>query len=266
MKSLVRNELSLRQLTAGNAEPILVADFQAFSTAPRLSQLLSERAEDHPVYQIDPVGILSGDMLYLSLSGLAAASADEFLSSGPADGPVFVVGHCSAAAVAMHVAKALERSRQVTVILLQPAWPGKERVRARFAEFAVKLEGADHSCPDLDGDPWESVARMEQALREYLAAMAASRGLDGSANSFSALLTWYRAWLAFLLACGNDRPAARATAAAAVKVLVGAAAEVAVPGLSPDAYQVVRVPVLGEEEDVATPELAETVLEQLVSC
>src|SRR5580698_2283350 len=45
----------LRQLVAGADQPILVADFQAFSSAPRLSDLVSDRAEGRPVYQVDPL-------------------------------------------------------------------------------------------------------------------------------------------------------------------------------------------------------------------
>src|SRR5437870_4457200 len=60
-------DLIVRQLAAGAAKPILVADFQAFSSAPRLSDLVSDRAGGRPVYQIDPLEALSRDRPYISL-------------------------------------------------------------------------------------------------------------------------------------------------------------------------------------------------------
>src|ERR1700732_3075156 len=114
MASAVSKQSILRQLTGGDAEPVLVAEFRAWTTAPRLSRLLSGRAEGHPIYQIDPVGVLSGERLYRPLPDLAAASAEEFLASGPPGGRVFIAGHCSASALSLHVARLLEQSREVT--------------------------------------------------------------------------------------------------------------------------------------------------------
>jgi len=256
-------ELILQQLAAGDAEPVLVADFPAFSVTPRLSELLGARAEGRPVYQIDPLGALSQDRLYLPLSELAAAYADAFLSCAPADGRVFVVGHCSAAALSLHIAKLLASAREVTAILLRPTWPGEENIRTLFAEFQANLGAANRPCPDLDRDPCRAVARMAQILRDEMIAVAVSRGLGESTDAFSDLLAWYRAWLAFLLACRNDSPISWVTEAAAVKVLTDAPAGVAVPGLSPDAYHISRLPILDQE--AATPELAEFVLAQIAS-
>src|SRR5260370_28018277 len=128
MASTVSTENILQQLTGGDAEPVLVAAFQALTTAPRLSRLLSSRAEGHPVYQIDPVGVLSGDQLYVPLQDLAAACVEEFLASGPPDGRVFIAGYCSASALSLHVARLLEEFRDVTGILGTPAWPDEQHV------------------------------------------------------------------------------------------------------------------------------------------
>jgi hypothetical protein len=63
----------LRRLNPGDANPILVADFQAMSMAPRLSETLSERIHGQAVFQIDPIGVLSEERLYVPLPELAAA-------------------------------------------------------------------------------------------------------------------------------------------------------------------------------------------------
>jgi hypothetical protein len=264
MTSIAGNELMLQRLTAGEAEPVLVVDFQAFSAAPRLSQLLSDLTKGRPVYQVDPVGVLSGDQRYASLPDLAAACVGAFLDSGPADGRVFVVGHCSAAALSLHIARMLEGRREIAVILVHPTWPDEKYVRIRFADFQASLQAESRPCPDLDGDSCRSVAQMEQILRDGLAARAVSLGLDGSTEAFSDLLGRYRGWLAFLLACRNDLPGACATRAATVKVLTDAPAGIDIPWLSPDAYQISRVPTVDLANPI-TPELASLVLAQIVN-
>ncbi|HLJ99156.1 MAG TPA: hypothetical protein VKU39_04520 [Streptosporangiaceae bacterium] len=262
MTSAVSNQTILRQLTEGDAEPVLVAEFRAWTTAPRLSRLLGGQAGGHPIYQVDPVGVLSGDRRYLPVRDLAAAAVGEFLASGPAGGHVFIVGHCSASALSLHVARLLEASRDVTAILLGPVWPDEEHVRSRFAEALSNFRVPDRPCPALDGDPDTAVARMEQVLKEELDALAASRGVNGAAKAFGELLAWHRGWLAFLLACHNDPPIAWENAATEVIALSRSTADVNVPGLSQDAYQRYQAPVLSEEDPI-TPELAACVLAQL---
>jgi Alpha/beta hydrolase family len=258
MASTASVQTILKQLTKGDAEPVLVADFQAWTTAPRLSRLLSRRAEGHPVYQIDPVGVLSGDRPYLSLRDLAAVCVEEFLATDPASGRVFIVGHCSASALSLHVATLLRDSRDVNVILLGPAWPDEAHVRRRFAETLSNLRAAGRPCPELDGDPLCVVTRMENVLRAQIDALADSRGLDSAADAFAELLGWYRSWLAFLLACTNDPLQTWEIARTELIVLAGPAARPTVPGLSEGAYQVDVVPDLGDDDPI-TPELAEAV-------
>jgi hypothetical protein len=260
--TVIQNELILKQLTAGEEEPVLVADFQAFSTAPRLSRMLSGRVGGRPVYQVDPVTVLAQDQLYLPLSALAAACVDAFTSGTPPGGRVFVVGHCSAAALALHIARLLEGSREVTVLLVLPTWPDDDHVRTRFTEFLANIGAATNSCPDLDSDASGCVAAMETILRAELAAVAAGRGLGTAADAFADLLAWYRAWLSFLLACRNDLPLARATTTAAVRVLSDAVIPAGIPGLRETAYQVRRLPFAGQASRVTT-QLAEFVAAQL---
>jgi hypothetical protein len=236
------DELILLRLSTGEASPILVADFQAMTMAPRLSEMLSESVQGQSVFQIDPVRVLSGNRLYVPLPELAAACADAFLSSGADDGRVFVVGHCSAAPLALRVAGLLASTRSVTAVLLNPSWPDDEHVATKFAEFLTKFGPAVRPCPDLDADACLVVSAMEQVFREEMMALAASRGLAGLAGAFSDLLVWYRAWLAFLLAGRNDASIDRAAGRATVTVLSDSPSTVAVPGLSKEAYRVYELP------------------------
>lgn len=242
----------------------MVADFPPFSAAPRFSELLSARSDGHAVYQVDPLAALSQDRPYVSLPELAAGYAEAFASARPPAGRVFVVGHCSAAALSLRITKLLAASRQVTAILLQPTWPDDRHVMNVFAEFQANVGSAIQPCPGLDGDPGIVVARMEQLLRDEMAAMAARQGLDSLNAVFADLLLRYRAWLAFVLACRNAPPVAPSPGAVAVKLLTGLSTAVAVPGFGPDCYQVHRVPILNQEVK-ATAEVTELLLAQITA-
>jgi hypothetical protein len=263
-------ELILRRLSTGEAGPILVADFQAMSMAPRLSEMLSEFAPDQSVFQIDPVRVLSGKRLYVPLPELAAACAGDFLgphagdslSPGPEDDHVCLVGHCSAAPLALRVAGLLAATRPVTAVLLNPTWPDDDHVAAKFAEFLTRFGTASRPCPDLDANPDRVVSAMAQLLHDEMMALAASRGVTGSAGAFSDLLVWYRAWLAFLLAGRNDSPIEAAAGRAAVTVLSDSPSAVTVPGLSQDAYRLFELPP--QPVGTVTRELAEVVAAHVV--
>jgi hypothetical protein len=255
-------DMILQRLAAGAASPVLVADFQAFSSAPRLSHLVSDRTEGRPVYQVDPLQALSQDRPYISLADLAAETADSFARSQPVDGPAFVIGYCSAAALAVHIATLLARSREAHAVLLRPSWPGSEMIEGNFATLAATVGARELPCPDLDRDPDLCVRSMEELLRGGLAALAVSQGLDASADTFGELLLTYRSWLAFLLACRNDSLAGWAGATTAVTVLTEDPDTVTVPGLSPGQFKVCPLPVLDGDNPV-TPEVAELLVAQI---
>jgi hypothetical protein len=257
-------DMILRRLTAGAARPVLVVDFQAFSSAPRLSHLISGRAEGRPVYQVDPLDALSQDRPYITLADLAAEAADSFARSQPADDPVVVIGYCSAAALSMHIATLLAHSREATAVLLRPSWPTTEGVQETFATLAANLGARQLSCPDLDGDPDRCVRHMEELLRVELAALATSQGLDGSADTFGELLLTYRSWLAFLLACRNDSLTRWADGPTAVTVLTEAPDSATVPGLPPGRFEVCPLPVVDEDNPI-TPEVVELLVARILS-
>jgi hypothetical protein len=259
-----QSDTILRQLVAGTAQPILVADFQAFSSAPRLSHLVSDRAKGRPVYQVDPLEALSQDRPYISIADQAAEAVGSFTRSQPADGPAFVIGYCSAAALAVHIATLLARSREATAVLLRPSWPSTETIEETFATLAANLGARQLPCPELDGDPDRCVRRMDELLRAELEVLAASQGLDGSAGTFGELLLTYRSWLAFLLACRNDSPAGRAGGPTAVTVLTEAPDSATVPGLSAGQFEVCPL-LVADEDNPVTPEVADLLVAQLTA-
>jgi hypothetical protein len=265
----------VRRLVAGAANPVLVADFQAFSSAPRLSHLISGRTEGRPIYQVDPLDALSQDRPYISVADLAAEAAEAFARSQPADGPVCVIGYCSAAALSTRIATLLGRSREATAVLLRPSWPDTAAIEATFATLAANLGARHLQCPDLDDDPDHCVRRMEELLRAELVTLATSQGLDGSADTFGELLLTYRSWLAFLLACRNDSLASGNTtvgntpvantpvANTRVTALTEAPDGFTVPGLSPGEFKVSQLPVADGDNPV-TPEVVELLLAQIM--
>ena len=261
MQAVVGTRPLCSRLRSGDGPAVLVADFQPLTAAPRLSRLISDAAAGHPVHQVDPRGALSGDRLYAGLPELADEAAAAFRSGTAADRRVFVVGHCSAAALALRIADRLAGERDVTAVLVQPTWPGTAHVTERLAEFQGKLGLGARPSPDLDGDPWSCVAAMEQLMSEGLAGLATRLGLGTAPLAFSELLVSYRTWLAFLLACRNDRPVAVPSDSVAISVLTDEP-EFVVPGAVPGRCRITPPP-FGEGPDAVTPELAEHVLDQI---
>lgn len=257
----------VRRLSAGDGPAVLVADFQALSAAPRLSQLMTDVATGQRIHQVDPRGALSGDRLYAAVPELADETvalfgADESGTSA-ADQRVFVVGHCSSTGLAVRVANSLAGTADVTAVLVEPTWPDTAHVAACFAEFQGKLGGGDRACPDLDVDPWSCVAGMDQLMTEDLAAMATRLGLKTAPPAFTELRVSYRTWLAFLLACRNDQPAVVPGDGVAVSVLSDEPGFV-LPGTTAGRCRIAPLPP-GLEPAAVTPELAGLVLDQIIS-
>jgi hypothetical protein len=203
MTSITGGEPVITRLAAGEGEPLFVVDFDDFTDAPNLSVLLADQADDRSVYQVDPIGLLSGRR-YLPLPDLAAAAAEAFAACGDACQQIFVVGYCSAAALALRIGRLIAPSRNVTVLLARPAWPDDQLVTAMFDHICEHIGRSARQCPCLDGDPSEVLGAMTELLGEELAGLADQMGLGQSPEPFGDLLDRYHAWLAFLLACRAD--------------------------------------------------------------
>jgi hypothetical protein len=262
MTSTADRELILHRLANGDADPVLAADFQAFSAAPRLSRLLGDRARDRPVYQVDPLPVLSRDRAYIPVPELAARCVDAFTAADATARHTWIVSYCGAAALALHIAKLLGNSRRVSTLLVQPTWLGDTHIEAQFASCQAALGAAERRRPDLDGDPGRRIAELERILRDDLAALAARQGLDASTEAFAELLVSYQAWLAFMLASRNATPVGWAGRSDALTVVTDTPAGAGVPGLNPRDFRVDTLSLRGRA-DVATPELADQLLARL---
>ncbi len=262
MPPVAGNQPLCSRLSSGDGVAVLVTDFQALNGEPRLSRRLGDAAAGQRIYQVDPRGAVSGDRLYASLPELADETAAFFHAAEPAtagDRRVFVVSHCSAAALSLRIADQLADTRDVTAILVEPTWPGPDDVAGRFAEFQAKLGTAVRPCPGLDGDPWSRVAEMTHLMREDLDELASRLGLDTAPPAFSELLVSYRTWLAFLLACGNALPPRAPSDAVAVTALSHDPG-FTVPGSAPGRCRVTPPPP-ADHPDAVTPELVELLLD-----
>ncbi|MER7728828.1 alpha/beta fold hydrolase [Streptomyces sp. NPDC096323] len=264
MRAVVGTQPLCSRLSSGDKAAILVSDFQPLTTAPRLSTLIADAAAGHSVHQVDPRGALSGDRLYATLPDLADEAAAAFRAgeaSAAPGRPVFVVAHCSSAALSLQIADRLAGERDVTAILVQPTWPDTAHVTEIFTEFQGKLGAVGRPSPDLDGDPLSCVLGMEQRMSEDLAAMAARLGLGKAPLAFSELLVSYRTWLAFLLACRNDRPVTVPSGAVAITALTDEPGFV-LPGSVAQRCRT-KVPPPANRPDAVTPELVASVLAEV---
>ncbi len=252
----------LQQLTAGTGGPILVADFQAFSSAPRLSHLLSDRAPGRPVYQVDPLGALSQDRAYIPIADLAAQAVGSFNRTQPPAGRAYVVGYCSAAALAMAMAALLAPARETTAVLFRPSWPANQAIQATFTTLAANLGAGQLRCPDLDGDPGHSISQMEQLLHGKLQALITAQGLDEADDTFTELLLTYRSWLAFLLACRNHTLQWPPDPTTAVTVLSDTPGAVTIPGLTPAQFTICPLPEV-DDDNPLTPHVTQLLVAQI---
>lgn len=247
------------RLTIGDGRPLLVVDFQPFSSSPRLSTLLGARTA-RPVLRLDPLAQLARPGGYRPLARFAEQFAEAYAADAD-QGPVTVVGYCTGPALALRVGALLAATRPVSAVLVRPEWPDHSWLAEQYAAFRQDLGARPGPGPDLGADPAEALDRMELALRADLEAMAERRGLGGVLSTLEELLSGYRAWLGFLLGCAGDadEPAPPAAADLDISILTGQAGRTALPAPWPPAARVRRC-AQAEPGAPASPELADLVL------
>lgn len=242
------------RLSGGAGRPLLVADFQPFSSAPRLSTRLAEHAAGRPVYRLDPLRELARPGGPRPLAEFAADYAAALGADGRA---VTVIGYCAAAALAVRVGALLAAARPVSTLLVCPQWPVAAVVGAQFAAFRADL-GAPPGPPPAAAaaEPAALLAAMDRILAADLAAVAASRGLAEVPGALDELLAGYRGWLGFLLACAGDAavPAPPAATDLNISVLTDPTEDAALPAPWPPARRVLRHPAAARPHTVS-PEL-----------
>lgn len=281
MTSAIHSDLVPRQLTTGAGAPILVVDFVPLSAGASLSSLLGASSRGHPVYAIDPVSDLVVHQNYLSVADLASAYAAAFLNAEPGGSPgpagpaglsgttlphIFVIGYCSAAPLALHIARLLTSTREISITLVRPSWPDATEIALEFAALRKGLGVVDPSSPNSDGDPEDAIADMTKILHGDLISMATEHGLDIASAVLTELLNRYRAWLAFLVAGRQAEPMAPAGGpppppTPSIEVFTGTADDAIPPEFDVASCRITRLPIL-DQEPYATPELAELVLAQ----
>jgi hypothetical protein len=249
---------ALEMLTAGDAEPVVVADFQRMSAAPRFAELLSAGDARRPVYRADPVGLLARRSGYWPLAELALCYADEFTSARPAQPSVTIVGYCSASGLSLRIAERIARSSRVRVMLVRPAWPDDDMIRTELARIRANLGAADTGCPDLAAGSPGVLERMERLLRGDLRAMIAARQLHEPSVMASGLLERSTAWLSFLLACRDDVRAPW-RGPLVPEVIADSDGDVLIPWIDPATYRVSRI-ALPAAAQAADRSLADLVL------
>ncbi|MEV5767964.1 hypothetical protein AB0L34_25790 [Micromonospora sp. NPDC052213] len=235
--------IALRQVSEGRSGCLLTVEFAGDSAGPGLAATLAEadagaeveaepgvdgaagagagcrsggpgRDGRHEIWRLDPVTSLE---LHPGLPGhrdLADACAAEFLRLRPADiGPVTVVGYCSAAVFAHHLARALADADgpPVHLVLVAATVPDEETVRHEYAVLHRKLTGepAPAGPVPLLADPDATVERLRHELTRLARAFATANGFDPAEAETAAdeIAGRYLAWLWFLLDAAGTGPA-----------------------------------------------------------
>lgn len=248
MTSAIRSSLAPVLLGPGAGEPVVVADFVRFSTAPRFSELVRAAAGDRPVWAIDPVTDLAQFHDYVPLEDLADGYAAALASEDLADG-VTIMGFCAAAALALTLGERLAGAGPAQIVLATPMWADDAMIEADFAEFRADLHGSRWApgpgqpvLPHSGGTGPATLGDLIRVLRADLAEVAQAAGLAETGSGITDLLGRYRAWLGFLLAsqaAAGQRTAAPPATGPPVTVLCRPGERLAVPGLAPGSYQVV---------------------------
>ncbi|GAA1406813.1 hypothetical protein [Catellatospora coxensis] len=260
---VLTDPFAVQRLGHGGADPVFVIDFPTYSASPRLSEMLAGRLDDRPLYQVDPLRPMLDGPVFRSLDVLAGQYAARIAGlRGASDRPT-VVGYCSAGGLALRVAGLLERVTPggVKVVLVRPAGQDRAAAFATFHEYLIGLGAADPPVPDGSRSAEDLVAWMGAHLAQQLARLAARHRLATEDEAFGELLSRYRAWLAFVLACADARPP-RLSAGVDVVSIEATAPGPVIPIDPPRGYRIVRFPLL-DEDDILVPELADLLVDHI---
>ncbi|MFG2605963.1 amino acid adenylation domain-containing protein [Streptomyces sp. NPDC048514] len=190
-------DVRVATLRPGTGRPVVVVDFNEFTARRTLSELVSETGSDRALFRIDAVnGPAAGTGR--GIAELADAYAAELNRMEVR--PDVVLGYCSAATLALHLARALaggDGGRLPRTILVEPSWMTPEIIGEDVAALCAKLAGGP--VEEYGGELSEEaiLRRLRAALTEKLRADAVPEA--DIEFCLPHLTDRYRAWFGFLL-------------------------------------------------------------------
>jgi hypothetical protein len=208
---VVVNQLEMPRFTVesvagGDGPALIVVDFLQFTAGRRPSTVLAARNHGHAVYRVDPISDLTGVVGFHDLPELADGYSRAFPMS--LEGPVTVIGYCSAAALAVRIAEKLRhRWFPAAILLIQPTFPSADTITGDFRQFRADLGASPQPIPLDPMAPEAALSLVGEVLAGDLAAAVARQPADGlpDAAIYQQLIDRHRAWLSFLLATCRDR-------------------------------------------------------------
>jgi hypothetical protein len=221
---------------------VLVADARPFAAGPRLGDLLTDGGL--AVHQVDPVEGLADIGPGGALDGLAKHYA------ATVSGAAVVVGHCSAAPLALRIAQLLDFP---ATVLVRPTWPDRPLIGQILQEVRSGLRATDPTPVP------ETLSDVDRVLDADLDRLTGAHGIDPAGGPLRELRDRYQRWFGYLFAAADAAPVAWPRGRT-VDVL--ADADTTVPDLAPGTcrHTVIAPP---EEEALATRYLAEKLLDRL---
>ncbi|MFE3186553.1 hypothetical protein ACFXKR_37710 [Streptomyces violascens] len=198
MRTPSDGHLRVKPVAAGSRQDVVVFEFGEVGTSRRLSESLAKSGDGSAIHAIDPIADIARSPGYVVLPELAERYA-RMLAGLRQDGPLVVVGHCSASVLALRVAALLRADRTV---LVQPTKPDLPLIRSEYARIRQGL-AVDEPDTTLNLDeadtPSDLYDRLDQALVPDEAAWAAGRGVSATSPALTFIVNRHRAWLSALL-------------------------------------------------------------------
>ncbi|MER6738267.1 hypothetical protein [Streptomyces puniciscabiei] len=201
MRTQPDGHLRVKPVAAGSRQSVFVFEFGEVGTTRRLSESLAKGGDDSAIYAIDPVADIARLPGYVVLPELAERYAG-MVAGLHQDGPLVVVGYCSASVLALRVAELLRADQTVRTVLVQPTKPDLPLIRGEYARIRQSLAVAEAdaavSLDEADAPP-DLYHRLDQALARDEAAWAVGRGVSGTSPALAFMASRHRAWLSVLL-------------------------------------------------------------------
>ena len=175
--------------------PDLVVDFALFSDHVTLASALSAAHPDRPLCRVDAVAAVGN--AGFELERAAALCVDQMTRSGLE--PETILGYCSAAGLALHIAAELARRGRAKppVLLVEPSWSTPELIRLEADELLGGESGAYRGPDDVDSIVAALSGRIERQL--------AADGLDDEEIEIclEVMTQRHREWFGFLAAAAE---------------------------------------------------------------